>query len=174
IMGHITAEYADDTHPGDIFIANDPYGAGGQHLPDIYVIKPIFLGASLEGYAATMAHHSDVGGIAAGSVAMHATEIYQEGLRLPLLKLYEGGKPVRALFEMIEKNTRNPIHVMGDLRAQLSACDVGEKGLQRLIDKYGAALLHPYFEELQDQAERMMMAEIEAIPDGEYSYTDYI
>ena len=174
IMGHLTAEYADDTNPGDVFIANDPYGAGGQHLPDIYVIKPVFCGDSLEGYAATMAHHSDVGGIAPGSVAMHATEVYQEGLRLPLLKLYEGGKPVRALFEIIEKNTRNPIHVMGDLRAQLSACDVGEKGLQRLIDKYGAAVLHPYFEELQDQAERMMLAEIEAIPDGEYSYTDYI
>jgi N-methylhydantoinase B len=174
IMGHITAEYADDTNPGDVFIANDPYGAGGQHLPDIYIIKPIFLGDSLEGYAATMAHHCDVGGIASGSVAIHATEIYQEGLRLPLLKLYEGGKPVRALFEVIEKNTRNPVHVLGDLRAQLAACDVGEKGLQRLIDKYGAALLHPYFEELQDQAERMMLAEIEAIPDGEYSYTDYI
>ena len=77
IMGHITAEYADDTNPGDVFIANDPYGAGGQHLPDIYIIKPIFLGDSLEGYAATMAHHCDVGGIASGSVAIHATEIYQ-------------------------------------------------------------------------------------------------
>ena len=174
IMGHITAEFAGDIHPGDIFIANDPYGAGGQHLPDIYIIKPIFSDGELEGYAATMAHHSDVGGIAAGSVAIHATEVYQEGLRLPLIKLYEGGKPNRAVFKIIEKNSRNPVHVMGDLRAQLAACTIGEKELRRLIGKYGADLLRPYFDELQDQAERMMLAEIEAIPDGEYRYTDTI
>ena len=70
--------------PGDVYISNDPYGSGGQHLPDIYVIKPIFVDGDLEGWAATMAHHSDVGGIAPGSVAVHATEIYQEGLRIPL------------------------------------------------------------------------------------------
>jgi N-methylhydantoinase B len=174
IMAHIIADYGDDMYPGDVFIANDPYGAGGQHLPDIYIIKPIFAGGSLEGYAATMAHHSDVGGIAPGSVAIHATEVFQEGLRLPLLKLYEGGRPNRAIFSIIERNSRNPVHVMGDLRAQLAACDVGEKGLVRLIEKYGAEVLHPYFDELQDQAERMMLAEIAAIPDGEYHYRDYI
>ena len=80
---------------------------------------------TLEGYAATMAHHSDVGGLTPGSLAIHATEIYQEGLRIPMLKLYEGGEKNETLFRIIEKNTRQPIQVLGDLRAQLAACRAG-------------------------------------------------
>ena len=83
---------------------NDPYGAGGQHLPDIYVFKPIFVDGALEGWAATMAHHADVGGIAPGSIAVHATEIFQEGLRIPLLKLYDAGTPrTTTLFRIIDE-----------------------------------------------------------------------
>ena len=163
-----------DTRPGDVFIANDPYGSGGQHLPDIYICKPIFFDGRLEGYAVTMAHHCDVGGIAPGSLAIHATEIYQEGLRLPPVKLFEEGKANQTLFKIIEKNTRSPIQVVGDIRAQLAACEVGEAGLVQLLGKYGAKRLHPYFEELQDHAERLMRAEIAAIPDGEYTGVDYI
>jgi len=173
-MRHILDEEAATAKPGDIFIFNDPYGSGGQHLPDIYVIKPIFLDGRIEGYACTMAHHSDVGGIAPGSVAIHATDIHQEGLTLPLLKLYEEGKPNRTLFKIIEKNTRQPIQVMGDLRAQLSACSIGERGFLDLLRRYGAETIHPYLDELQDQAERMMRAFIRDIPDGEYSFTDWI
>ena len=127
IMRVLLREYGNDMAPGDVFIANDPYGSGGQHLPDLYVIKPVFVDGAVHGYAATMAHHSDVGGIAPGSVAIHATEIYQEGLRLPLLKLYEEGEPDRKLFRIIEKNTRSPVQVMGDLRAQLAACRIAER-----------------------------------------------
>ena len=92
IMRHVREHFGEDVQPGDVFLANDPYGFGGQHLPDIYVIQPIFHEGELEGYAATMAHHVDVGGLTPGSIAVHATEIYQEGLRLPLLKLYEAGR----------------------------------------------------------------------------------
>ena len=115
--------------PGDVFISNDPYGSGGQHLPDIFVIKPVFLDGRIEGYAATIAHHSDVGGLAPGSVAVHATEIYQEGLRMPLLKLYEAGEPNATLLAILERNTRQPVEVLGDLRAQVAACAAGERGL---------------------------------------------
>lgn len=174
MMTLIHADWADDMAPGDVFVANDPYGSGGQHLPDLYVIKPIFADGRLEGYAATMAHHSDVGGIAPGSVAIHATEIFQEGLRLPIVKLYEGGRPSRTLFRVIERNTRNPVHVLGDLRAQLAACDAGERGLLALLDRYGGATLHGCFDALQEQAERLMRAEIARIPDGEYRFTDHI
>ena len=174
IMGYLVRDFAGDIGPGDVFIANDPYGSGGQHLPDIYVIKPVFFEGTLEGYAATMAHHSDVGGIAPGSVAIHAVEVFQEGLRLPLVKLYEGGRLNRALFRIIETNTRNPIHVRGDLRAQLAACAAGEKGLTGLLERYGTKVLRPYFAALHDHAERMMRAEIAAIPDGEYKARDYI
>jgi len=173
-MRHLLAQYGNDVNEGDVFVFNDPYGSGGQHLPDIYVIKPVFLNARLEGWICTMAHHSDVGGLAPGSSAMHATEILQEGLCIPTLKLYEAGKPNQTLFRMIEKNTRQPVQVLGDLRAQLSACAIGERGFVRLLERYGAEGLHPYLEELQDLAERMMRAVIRDIPDGTYRFEDWI
>jgi N-methylhydantoinase B len=174
LMQYVLEEFDGRTEPGDIFIANDPYGCGGQHLPDIYIIKPIFFEGALEGYAATMAHHSDVGGLTPGSVAVHATEIYQEGLRMPLLKLYEGDRPNETLLKVIEKNTRQPVHVLGDIRAQVAACRTGERGLVEILERYGADEAHRYMDELQAQAERLMRAEIEALPDGEYHFEDFI
>jgi len=165
---------ATNIQKGDVFIANDPYGSGGQHLPDIFVIKPIFYKDKLQGYASTMAHHSDVGGIAPGSVAIHAVEIFQEGLRLPLLKLFEAGKENKTLFSVIEKNTRSPVQVIGDLRAQVAACEAGEKGMIQLLKKYGPDEVRFYLEEMQNKSERMMRAEISAIPDGTYIAEDFI
>lgn len=173
-MRYILRDEAATTRPGDVFIFNDPYGSGGQHLPDIYVIKPIFFEGELEGYACTMAHHSDVGGIAPGSTAIHAIEIYQEGLCIPLMKLYEEGRPNKTLFKIIEKNTRQPIQVMGDLKAQLAACSTGERGYADLLRRYGSQGLRPYLTAIQDQAEAMMREFIRRIPDGEYSFADYI
>jgi N-methylhydantoinase B len=175
-MRVILAQAPGSIRPGDVFISNDPYGSGGQHLPDIYVIKPIFDGDQLEGYACTMAHHSDVGGIAPGSTAIHATDIHQEGLTLPLLKLYEQGRANETIFKILEKNTRQPVQVIGDLRAQLAACAIGERGYLDLLRRYGGgARLRPYLEELQALAERMMRRFIrENIPDGEYGFTDWI
>ena len=174
VMEVLLREFRDDMAPGDIFICNDPYGSGGQHLPDLYVIQPLFVDGTVHGYAATMAHHSDVGGIAPGSVAIHATEIYQEGLRLPLLKLYEAGEPDRKLFRIIEKNTRSPVQVLGDLRAQLAACRIAERGFGQLVDRYGVTELETYLEELHDFAEARMRAEIARIPDGIYRFVDWI
>ena len=173
-MRHLMEQFDGDMNPGDIFVFNDPYGSGGQHLPDIYVIKPIHRGGALQGYAATMAHHCDVGGITPGSVAMHATEIFQEGLRLPIVKLYEAGQPNSTVWRIILRNTRMPVQVEGDLKAQVAACTAGERGLLELLQRYGEAEIVPYFEALQTRAERMMRDVIAAIPDGEYSYTDYL
>ena len=173
IMRHIV-ERAADTQAGDVFIANDPFDAGGQHLPDIYVISPICHDGEIEGYAATMAHHSDVGGLTAGSVALHASEIYQEGLRLPILKLIDGGVPNDAILEIIAHNTRSPTEVLGDLRAQLAACRIGETGLRRLIDKHGVPLVRRYLEGLQSMGESMMGDVIATLPNGRYTCTDYI
>ena len=173
-MQHLKQQYAGRMQPGDIFIMNDPYGAGGQHLPDIYVIKPLFWEGEIEGYACTMAHHSDVVGIAPGSVAIHATDIYQEGLRLPMLKLYEAGKANDTLFQIIEKNTRLPIQVLGDLRAQLAACAVAERGFFELLKRYGGVAVRPYLEAIMNQAERLMREFIRGIPDGEYRFVDWI
>ena len=173
VMGYVLQEFGTSAKPGDVYIANDPYGCGGQHLPDLYVIQPIFVAGELEGYAATMAHHSDVGGIAPGSIAVHATEIYQEGLRIPLSKLYDGGVENTTLLRLLEANTRQPIHVLGDLRAQLAACRVGERGLTALLDRYGNEA-HVYMDELQLLAERIMRAELAKLPDGVHNFTDYI
>jgi N-methylhydantoinase B len=173
IMRHIV-ERAADTHDGDVFIANDPFEAGGQHLPDIYIISPICQGGEIEGYAATMAHHSDVGGLTAGSVALHASEIYQEGLRLPILKLIDGDVPNDAILNIIAHNTRSPTEVLGDLRAQLAACRIGEAGLRRLIDKYGVPFVRRYLDALQSMGEAMMGDVIATLPNGRYRFTDYI
>ena len=155
-MRILLADHAPTAKPGDIFLYNDPYGSGGQHLPDIYIVKPIFHDGVIEGWACTMAHHCDVGGIAAGSTAIHATEIFQEGICLPIVKLHEAGVPNEMLLRILEKNTRMPVQLIGDIRAQLAACAAGERGYRQLLAKYGAADLRRYLDALQDQAERLM------------------
>jgi N-methylhydantoinase B len=170
----VVERHAATAQAGDVFIFNDPYGSGGQHLPDIYIVKPIFSGSELVGWACTMAHHCDVGGITPGSTAMHATEIHQEGLCIPMLRLFEAGRPNDTLFAIIEKNTRQPRYLLGDIRAQIAACAAGEKGYLDLVARYGHAVLARYFEAMQDQAERLMRGIIRSIPEGTYSATDYI
>lgn len=174
IMGFVKERYGETLKPGDVLIANDPYGSGGQHLPDIYILKTIFVDGRLSGFAATVAHHTDLGGIVPGSVAIYATEIQQEGLRLPLLKLYEAGEPVEAVFRILEANTRSPVEVLGDIRAQIAACNVAEEGLKTLIGRYGAQELYAYIDALHDHAEAMMRDVIRALPNGVYRATDYI
>ena len=120
-MNALLNEFEGRIHPDDMFITNDPYGGGGMHLPDIYVIKPIFVDQELQGYATTLVHHTDLGGIAPGSIAVYATEIFQEGLCIPLTKLFDRGQPNETIFRFIEKNVRVPRLVLGDLRAQLAA-----------------------------------------------------
>jgi N-methylhydantoinase B len=173
-MRILTSDHAASAQPGDVFLFNDPYGAGGQHLPDMYVIKPLFHDGVLEGWACTMAHHCDVGGLTPGSSAMHATEIFQEGLCLPIVKLHEGGVPNDTLLRIIAKNTRMPVQVLGDLRAQLAACNVGERGYREVLRKYGAQDLRRYLSALQDQAETLMRHVIAGIPDGCYTFEDFI
>lgn len=173
-MRNLVEQAGDNTRRGDVFIFNDPYGSGGMHLPDFYIIKPVFVGDRLEGYVATLAHQTDVGGIAPGGMAVYATEIYQEGLRIPLLKLFDGGEPNDAIFRLIERNSRYPIHVLGDIRAQIAACANGERALARLVEKYGADNFRRYTEELHNYAERLIRAEIQALPDGTYEFEDFV
>lgn len=173
-MRIVMRDYAGKLEPGDVLIHNDPYSSGGQHLPDIYIIKPLFHAGALCGFAATMAHHSDVGGIAPGSVAIHATEIFQEGLTLPLLKLYEKGKPVEPIFRIIERNTRQPIQVLGDLKAQLAACAAGEKGYLALMERFGHTELKHYIDALQVDAESRMRGAISKLKKGRFTNVDYI
>ncbi len=171
---NILDRYRGRINPGDVFILNDPYGSAGIHLPDIYVFKPVFCSGSLEGFACALAHHTDVGGIVPGSNSTSSTEIYQEGLRIPALKLYEAGVANEAIFALIEKNVRVPDKVLGDLRATLAALATGEKAYQELAGRYGAKRLREYTDELIDYSERLARAEIAELPDGRYEFADHV
>lgn len=165
--------YGDGLGPGDVVILNDPYH-GGMHLPDIFMFRPVFVDAHPLGYAVLVAHHNDMGGRVPGSSAADSTEIYQEGLRIPPLKLYEGDRVNRTLMDMIALNVRQPEVILGDIQAQLAACRACERGMAEVAERYGVAELERYFEELLDYSERAARAAITAIPDGTYRFTDYL
>ena len=163
-----------DFNPGDIFIGNDPYVAGGQHLPDIYVVKPVFFDGDLAGWSMTLAHHVDVGGIIAGSNALGAEEIVQEGIRIPFLKLYDRGRRNDMLWELIGLNVRVPELMLGDLQAQVVASSAGERELVALLERYGLETARLYMDGLHDYAETLARAEISELPDGVYRFEDHI
>jgi N-methylhydantoinase B len=172
-MASVLRELDGDIHPGDVAILNDPY-QGGMHLPDVFMFLPIFLDGRLEGFSVVIAHQTDMGGRVAGSNASDSTEIYQEGLRLPVVKLYERGVPSRSVFRIIEKNVRVPGRVIGDLGAEYAACRVGEREFLKLLQRYGADTTRGYLDELLDYAERMTRAEIRRWPKGSFTFTDYL
>ncbi len=159
--------------PGDVYILNDPY-SGGTHLPDITLFIPVFAGGTMVGFSVTTVHHQDMGGMAPGSIPTNATEIYQEGLRIPPLKYIEGGRVNETLREMMCLNIRLSDTFMGDLNAQLSACMVGARRLGELCGTYGAAQVMRIFELLLDRSERMTRAALRTLPEGTYRYVDWL
>jgi N-methylhydantoinase B len=163
----------DGAQPGDVFILNDPYH-GGSHLPDVFVFKPIFHAGRLLAYGAAVSHHTDVGGRVPGSNAADSTEIFQEGLRIPPLKLYDRGARNETLFSMIETNVRVPVKFFGDLRAQMAACHTCEQGLLDLAARYGEEKIQRYMMELVDYSDRMTRAAIRELPDGVYTFVDHL
>jgi N-methylhydantoinase B len=172
-MEAIMRHYRDDMAPGDVFIMNDPFD-GGMHLPDIFVFKPLYHEGKRLAFACTVCHHTDVGGRVAGSNASDSTEIYAEGLRIAPLKLYEAGRINKTLMTFIEKNVRLPVRVFGDLRAQLAACHIAETQFAELVKKYGPAETTAFMRETVDYAERLTRAALEKLPDGEWSFEDWI
>jgi N-methylhydantoinase B len=172
-MARVRQKFAGRIHAGDVFILNDPF-EGGTHLPDFYIFKPIFLGGALVGWAVSIGHQLDVGGMTPGGNGCDATEIYQEGLRIPAVKLYAAGEPVEALFELIGKNVRVPRQVLGDVRSQVAACLTGERGYLKLLAQHGAERFRTCTTTLLDQAERLARSAIAKMPDGIYEFTDWI
>jgi N-methylhydantoinase B len=162
--------------PGDIAILNDPY-AGGTHLPDITMVLPVFLPGSPARqpafYVSNRAHHADVGGSFAGSMGP-ANEIFQEGIRIPPVRIVRGGKVDREMLDLILLNVRTPAEREGDLESQIGACRVGEQRILQLAEKYGESDLRPLIEELLDYSERLVRAELRKIPAGSYSAEDWL
>ena len=174
VMAKIASEHGSTTRPGDIFIANDPYGSGGMHLPDVFIVKPVFSSDRLVGYATTLGHQCDIGGLTPGSMNIYSTEVYQEGLRIPLLKLYEAGKPNPTMHQILEKNVRLPLEVLGDIRAQIAACTVCERGLERIVEQHGPEEFDRYVNALHDNAETVMRKELAELPRGTYEFEDWL
>jgi N-methylhydantoinase B len=172
-MESIMRQFGDDMGPGDVFIMNDPFD-GGMHLPDIFVIKPIYADGQRLAFAATVCHHTDVGGRVAGSNASDSTEVYAEGLRIAPMKMYDAGKRNDTLFTFIEKNVRLPVKVFGDLRAQLAACHIAERQFIDLVRRHGPDTVRLYMQEVIDYAERLTRAAVTKLPDGVYSFEDWI
>ena len=126
-----------DIEPGDVFATNDPYYGGVTHLNDIIVAMPVFAGGRIIAWTANIAHNSDVGGMAPGSLTGEATEIFQEGLRLPAIKLISKGEPIRSVMDIIKVNSRMPDFLRGDVWAAIAAVRIGDRRLVELAEKYG-------------------------------------
>ena len=172
-MDSVLDHFKGDIQPGDVFIMNDPY-EGGMHLPDVFIFKPIFVEGEQLAIAATISHQADIGGRVPGSNASDSTEIFQEGLRIPPIKLYMGGELNETMWRLIEKNVRIPIQVLGDMRAQLSACTIAENQFLELVDRFGLETTRFYMGEVIDHTERLARAAIRKLPDGEFAFEDWV
>ena len=174
-LREILASYipAGEWGPGDVVIMNDPY-CGGQHLPDILAFKAVFHEGVRVAFAGTLCHHIDVGGLVAGSYAARATEIFQEGLRIPPLKIVADGVRNEAVWAMIRQNVRKPDLLLGDLSSQLASLDVGAAAITRLATRFGAAALIEAGGRILDMSEAGMRAAIAAMPDGTYEFEDFL
>jgi len=172
-LATVQRRFEGDLHEGDVVVMNDPFD-GGMHLPDVFAFRPVFAEGRIVAFAATVCHQADIGGRVPGSMASDSTEIYQEGLRLPPLKLYERGRRNESLVQLIEKNVRIPVTVMGDIRAQLSGLAVAERQVVELARRSGADRFEELLGEVIDHGERMARQALAALPDGVASFEDWI
>ena len=158
--------------PGDALVMNHPY-LGGVHLNDVSITAPFFSGEKLQGYAATIAHHVDIGGYAPGGYCI-STEVYQEGIIIPPTRLVSEGKIVEDVFDLILANIRSPRQTAGDFRAQIAAALLGQKRVAEIIAKFGEESVELFVDELIDYTERWAHAEISKLPDGVYEAENYL
>jgi N-methylhydantoinase B len=167
------AEFKDDLAPGDVIVLNDPY-RGGTHLNDVTLIYPVFEEGRLILFPAVREHWADVGGMVPGSLSGTATEIYQEGLRIPPIKIVERGTVNRAAMALILSNMRVPDEREGDFHAGLAACKTAERRIREAVARYGLDTLLGAIRQNLDRSEARMRARITSLPDGEYYYEDYL
>jgi N-methylhydantoinase B len=166
VCKYIIDYFGDEIYPGDVFFHNDVFSMGNQNN-DVAVFKPIFLGETLGGWAACKGHQADIGGAVQGGYNPQATEVWQEALRIPPVKVYERGKLRRDVWDLIFANIRLPI-VAEDMKAEIGSCVVGERGLLAIVERYGIEVYESHKEYLFDSTEKMMRAEIRTIPPGVY------
>jgi N-methylhydantoinase B len=178
VMGAVVRSLLDAFPPeamedDDVYVMNDPY-LGGTHLPDLVIAMPVIHDGRPVALTAVLAHHGDMGGLVPGSMPATATEIFQEGLIIPPLKLRSAGVENETLLRMIERNVRLPTEVLGDIHGQIGAATAGRDRLLHLFDEYGQDVVLEHMRELLDRAEMMTRNEIAKIPDGTHSFEDYL
>ena len=166
------AHFGKDVADGDILCSNDPY-AGGSHLNDIFMFKPVYDDGHCLAYLGLILHHTDLGGRVPGGNAADSSEIFQEGLRIPPSKIYVAGVPNLTLLRIIEHNTRIPQRMMGDIWAQIATLEGARNDLGKIIGDMGVTAYQAYTTELIDYTERLTRANIAALPDGEANFTDW-
>ena len=160
--------------PGDVLLMNDLY-MGSGHLPDFFMITPLFHKNEIIGYTVNCCHQQDVGGAGPGStVVMNVSECYQEGIRILPVKIYNEGKPNEDIFRIIEANVRVPEQVAGDMKAQVNANYVGGARILEMVEIYGIDELNDYIDEILDRSEQAMREAIRKIPEGDYPFQDYL
>ena len=164
--------FAEDIEPGDILASNDPY-AGGSHLNDIFMFKPVFKDGERICFVGLILHHTDLGGRVAGGQAADSNEIQQEGLRIPPSKICVKGDLNTTLIRIIEHNTRVPETVLGDVRAQMAALEIASEEVRKLTDSYPVQELKHYMSALVDYTERLVRSAIRDLPDGEAEFTEW-
>jgi N-methylhydantoinase B len=153
---------------GDVFILNDPYTAGGNHLPDWVIARPVFVGERLAAFACNRAHQADIGGGAAGTYNSEAREIFHEGIRLPVMKLIAGGETRQDIWRLLMINTRMAEALDGDLRAMIGSTKIGADRIAALVEELGMARYRDYFEGILEHADRSFRRCVATIPDGDY------
>ncbi len=174
LMRCVLEKYGDDIHEGDVFVANDPHTAGGTHLPDINYAKPIFIDGELVAFICNIAHHADIGGMVPGSMAGGMSEIYQEGLRIPVVKLFRQGVLQRDVMDILLLNVRVPDERRGDHNAQIASCNLGARRFREVVGVHGLDDVLTAFDEIIDRTAHRMRAAIAEIPDGTYNFEDYM
>ena len=162
----------DDIKPGDVFITNDPWHGGVTHLNDLVLAMPVFAEDKLIAWAANIAHNSDVGGMAPGSLSVEATEIFQEGLRLPAVKLIREGVTDQAVMDIITTNSRMPDFLLGDVWAAIASVRVGAKRLEGLAQKYGATTFAEAMESFMEFGHKSASAELANLPKGTFELSE--
>jgi N-methylhydantoinase B len=160
--------------PGDIYILNTPWEGGGSHLSDVTLVMPVFDGDDLIAFTVNKAHWSEIGGMAPGSVTGDSTEVYQEGLHFPNVKLFEGGRLNEAILDMLRANVRLPDMTIGDMWAGIAALRTGESRIRGLVERYGRTAVMVAMAKLLEYGETMVRAELRKLPKGSFSAVDYV
>ena len=174
LMKCVLEKYREDIHVGDIFIANDPHTAGGTHLPDINYAMPIFIEGEMVAFVCNIAHHADIGGMVPGSMAGGMSEIYQEGLRIPVIRLFDKGVLQTDIMDILMLNVRVPEERRGDHNAQIASCRLGVRRFMEVVDVYSLPSVLSAFDEIISRTALRMRAAITEIPDGVYTFNDFM